>query len=168
MPPFFTCAPISSSPYTKYSQFVQTICALPYLDAVIKETLRLYTAIPGTLPRVVPTDSSHGKFIDGIYLPPGTVVGTFAYGIHRDQSIFGSDNFEPDRWLPGRAWENDSNEEELKIGGKVCHEGALTNTTVVEKERVKAMEKRLWAFGSGSRICVGRKLSQRPRSCLTY
>ena len=171
LPPFFTCAPISSSSYTKYSQFVQTICALPYLDAVIKETLRLYTAIPGTLPRVVPTDSSHGKFIDGIYLPPGTVVGTFAYGIHRDQSIFGSDNFEPERWLPGRSWENKSNREGLgkeEIGRKVCHEGALTNTTEVETERVKDMEKRLWAFGSGGRICVGKKLSQRPHKFMPH
>lgn len=118
------------------------ISALPYLDAVIKETLRLYTAIPGTLPRVIPADSSQGKFIDGVYLPAGTVVGTFAYGIHRDLSVFGSNNFDPERWLSGRSHEKQSNEEE------------------VETKRVKDMEKRLWAFGSGSRACVGRKFSE--------
>lgn len=165
MPPFFTGAPVSSSSYIKYSQFVQVINALPYLDAVIKETLRLYTAIPGTLPRVIPTGSSQGKFIDGIYLPSGTVVGTFAYGIHRDQSIYGNNEFEPERWLLGRSREQKSNEEDLakeKVGGKVHQDGALADTAAVETERVRSMEKRLWAFGSGNRACVGKQLSQQP------
>lgn len=171
IPPFFTGAPISSSPDTKYSQFAQTINSLPYLDAVLKETLRLYSAVTVTLPRVIPTNSSQGKLIDGIYLPSGTVVGSFAYGIHRDQSIFGSDSFEPERWLPDRSPEKKNNKKdwsEVKIGEGVCHDDTLTNPAAVEIERVKDMEKRLWAFSSGSRVCAGRQLSQRPHKFMPY
>jgi len=52
---------------------------LPYLDAVLKETLRVYTAIPITLPRVVPpsaiTDSisghRNGRVVEGKFIPAG-------------------------------------------------------------------------------------------------
>ncbi|KAJ0418319.1 sterigmatocystin biosynthesis P450 monooxygenase [Aspergillus carlsbadensis] len=64
--------------------------ALPYLNAVITETLRLYGAAPGSLPRVHQSKPLQaGKYL----IPPGTVVSTQAWTIHRDPSIFP----EPDR-----------------------------------------------------------------------
>jgi cytochrome P450 len=58
---------------------------LPYLQAVIQETLRLYGAAPGALPRVTP---SGGRLLDDKFIPEGTVVATQAYSLHRDASIF--------------------------------------------------------------------------------
>lgn len=58
---------------------------LPYLQAVIQETLRLYGAAPGALPRVTP---SGGRLLEGAFLPEGTVVATHAYSLHRDANIF--------------------------------------------------------------------------------
>lgn len=58
---------------------------LPYLQAVIQETLRLYGAAPGALPRVTP---SGGRLLDDMFIPEGTVVATQAYSLHRDSSIF--------------------------------------------------------------------------------
>ena len=58
---------------------------LPYLNCVIDETLRLYGAAQGGLPRVVP---QKGFTLLGKYLPGGTKVSTQSYSIHRDSDIF--------------------------------------------------------------------------------
>ncbi|KAL6913681.1 hypothetical protein FSST1_011441 [Fusarium sambucinum] len=57
----------------------------PILNSIIEETLRLYGAAPGALPRVVP---SKGATFAGNYLPGGTVVSTQAYTVHRDENIW--------------------------------------------------------------------------------
>jgi cytochrome P450 len=57
----------------------------PILNSIIQETLRLYCAAPGALPRVVP---KQGTMISGHYIPGDTVVSTQAYTNHRDPSAF--------------------------------------------------------------------------------
>ena len=57
----------------------------PLLNSVIEETLRLYGAAPGALPRIVP---SQGMTVGGHQLPAGTEVSTQAYTLHRDSRIF--------------------------------------------------------------------------------
>lgn len=59
--------------------------ALPYLNCVIEETLRLYNPAPSTLPRVVPKG---GRELGGYFVPEGTVVGTMTYSLHRSREIF--------------------------------------------------------------------------------
>jgi len=69
---------------------------LEYLDAVLKETLRLYAPLPASEPRSLPTDS----VIDGFQIPAGTVVGMSPYTLHRNPDIFpGPLVFNPERWL---------------------------------------------------------------------
>ena len=58
---------------------------LPLLNATMQEVLRIYAAVPGTLPRVVPKG---GITIAGHYLPEGSTVGTQAYTMHRKESIW--------------------------------------------------------------------------------
>lgn len=58
--------------------------ALPYLNQVIDETLRLYAATPSGLPRVSPRNST----LAGHCIPAGTTVTTQAYSLHRDNDIF--------------------------------------------------------------------------------
>lgn len=62
---------------------------LPVLNAVIEETLRLYGAAPGGLPRIVPNGGAH---MMGHYLPAGTTVTTQAYTLHRDSTFFPDPN----------------------------------------------------------------------------
>ena len=58
---------------------------LPWLNGVIEETLRLYGAAPSSLPRVVPTG---GAVFSGVAVPEGFTVGTQAWTLHRDSTIW--------------------------------------------------------------------------------
>ncbi|KAH7075574.1 cytochrome P450 [Paraphoma chrysanthemicola] len=59
--------------------------AAPIMNSVIEETLRLYGAAPGALPRTVPTQ---GLSVGGFHLPAGVEVSTQAYTNHRDPLVF--------------------------------------------------------------------------------
>ncbi|EFQ36259.1 cytochrome P450 [Colletotrichum graminicola] len=62
-----------------------TLERLPLLNAVIDETLRLYGAAPGNLPRSVPPG---GATLGGYFIPEGTVVETQAYTLHRNPDVY--------------------------------------------------------------------------------
>lgn len=70
--------------------------ALPYLQAVIKEGLRLLP--PAAL---IPKASSRGGLVCGLHIPPGVSVDLSIKTAVRDKAIFGEDSgmFRPERWL---------------------------------------------------------------------
>ena len=106
---------------------IQKLDSLPYLDAVIKEGLRLFAAIPMTLFREVPAE---GKVMSGYTVPGGTIVGSQAYSLHRNEEIYPNpEEFTPERWLN------------------------------VDKETELQMQRQFWAFSSGARSCIGQKYS---------
>jgi cytochrome P450 len=71
---------------------------LPYLAAVIKETMRIFPILTYPMERRVPTG---GAVISGQFFPEGTSVGCFTLAVHYDRSVFGDDvaEFRPERWL---------------------------------------------------------------------
>ncbi|EDR13906.1 uncharacterized protein LACBIDRAFT_244728 [Laccaria bicolor S238N-H82] len=75
----------------------ETLERLPYLTAVIKESLRMANGIVTPLPRIVgPTDVE----IAGAVIPAGTVVSQGATIVHRNPEIFPEPTvFDPERWL---------------------------------------------------------------------
>ncbi|KAJ9307993.1 hypothetical protein DTO217A2_2487 [Paecilomyces variotii] len=75
-----------------------TLEDLPYLDAVVKEALRLAPPIPMSFPRYVPKG---GCMIDGYHIPEGTIVSCQPYSVHRlNEKVFPRpDTFFPERWL---------------------------------------------------------------------
>lgn len=79
---------------------------LPYLQAVIKEGLRIFPPVAGLMSKQVPPQGDTWK---GRFIPGGTKVGYCAWGIFRREDIWGSDagEFRPERWL-------DSEPEKLK------------------------------------------------------
>ncbi|KAF8967495.1 cytochrome P450 [Flammula alnicola] len=82
---------------------ISVLQELPYLSAFMKEGLRMYTAAPSLLERVVPNIRPHG-----LRLPTGTIVATQAWSMHRDPSVFPSpETFLPERWLEGSAKSSD-------------------------------------------------------------
>jgi hypothetical protein len=71
--------------------------ALPLLDAIVKETIRLYPPSPALLPRITPPG---GARIDGYAIPGGVTVGTSAYCMHRNETVFlSAGSFKPERWF---------------------------------------------------------------------
>ena len=71
---------------------------LPYLQAVINESLRIFPPVVGLMSKEVPPA---GDVIDGKFVPGGTKIGFGAYGIYRNKAIWGddADSFRPERWL---------------------------------------------------------------------
>ncbi|KAI1406775.1 cytochrome P450 [Hypoxylon sp. FL1857] len=71
---------------------------LLYLNAVIKETMRLFPLSSWPMERLIP---SGGATIAGMFLPEGTSVGCFPPAVHQRVEIFGEDAnvYRPERWL---------------------------------------------------------------------
>lgn len=71
---------------------------LPYLSAVIQESLRMHPAVGLPLERIVP---AQGLQVGDAIIPAGTTVGTTAWALHSKESIFGSEPlaYRPERWL---------------------------------------------------------------------
>lgn len=114
-----------SSP-VKYAKGSQ----LEYLQACIKEALRLSPPISMDLPRYVPQGGAViGKNPHPI--PAGTTVGISPYVLHRHPEAFGADAqvYRPERWLQGG------------------------------EEGRKAMERFNMTFGGGARACIGKNIS---------
>lgn len=61
------------------------LAKLPYMKNVITESLRLYAAANGGLPREVPTE---GFEVAGYHLPAGVTVSTQAYTLSRLSNVF--------------------------------------------------------------------------------
>ncbi|KAJ5650428.1 benzoate 4-monooxygenase cytochrome P450 [Penicillium longicatenatum] len=75
---------------------VEAADKLPYLGAIIKETLRLYAPLPASEPRSLPVDT----MIDGYAIPARTVVSMSPYTLHRNAEVFPDPLvFKPERWL---------------------------------------------------------------------
>jgi len=115
-----------STPVIKHSQ-TQT---LPYLQATVKEGLRMFMPLQGLAGRVSP--SPDGATVNGVYIPPGTDVGAAVYSMLRRKDLFGpdADTFRPERWL-----ENDAE-------------------TVKNYERLQDM-----VFGYGRSSCLGKGIA---------
>ncbi|KAI0539191.1 cytochrome P450 [Xylaria digitata] len=74
------------------------VSKLPYLNAVIKESMRVFPVTSFPMERLVPAG---GAEIAGMYFPEGTTVGCLPAAIHLNKDIFGEDVdvFRPERWL---------------------------------------------------------------------
>ncbi|KAJ7076202.1 cytochrome P450 [Mycena belliarum] len=102
---------------------------LPYIRAVVKETLRWN----GIAPLSIPHRLSQDDYYEGYFLPKGTLCIVNAWSLHHEKAIYGSNayEFEPARYLV-------DDHTELR--------DALPDTR----------EEGHHGFGFGRRICVGR------------
>ncbi|KAI1848539.1 hypothetical protein JX265_013787 [Neoarthrinium moseri] len=75
---------------------------LPYLQACIKEALRVFSPVPMGLPRAVPAE---GLTIGDKTFSPGTILSINSWVMHYSTEIWGPDaaDFRPGRWLAADA-----------------------------------------------------------------
>jgi cytochrome P450 len=75
---------------------------MPYLQAVVREGLRMHPPVTDVVPKKVPAGGDTFR-LDGktYHLPAGTNIGYNAWGVHHNKTIFGEDAkvFRPERWL---------------------------------------------------------------------
>ncbi|KAH8649184.1 cytochrome P450 monooxygenase [Xylariales sp. PMI_506] len=93
---------------------------LKYMLAVLRETMRVFPAAAGEIPRVIPPA---GKFICGKFLPGGTLVGMPQWPLYHDSRNFARpDDFIPDRWLDDSLFPNDKRDafHPFSIGPRDC------------------------------------------------
>ncbi|XP_006457615.1 hypothetical protein AGABI2DRAFT_79965 [Agaricus bisporus var. bisporus H97] len=123
-----------------YDQLV----SLPYLDAVCRETLRLFppasfasTRIDAVVPLSKPIIGKDGKEISEIMIPKGTNIMVSITGFNTNPDVWGADALEwkPERWLSPLP----------QTLGEVRSPGVYSH---------------LLTFLGGSRACIGFKFSQ--------
>ncbi|KAJ5920461.1 cytochrome P450 [Penicillium verrucosum] len=99
----------------------EAVQAMPYLQAVLKEVLRLYPIAAITMPRVVPKG---GANLAGYHFRAGQVIGVNACAASRKEEYFGRDagSFRPERWLddPEEAKRVKYYSLPFSMGGREC------------------------------------------------
>ena len=76
--------------------------ALPYLQAVIWEGLRLWPPLFGLQAKMAPPE---GETVNGVYFPGGTEIAICDAAVGRKKAVFGQDVdvFRPERWVDADA-----------------------------------------------------------------
>ncbi|EIW53608.1 cytochrome P450 [Trametes versicolor FP-101664 SS1] len=83
---------------------------LPYLDAVVRETLRIHAPVPTTMrvatkddviPISEPFVDRHGKVQDSIHISKGSPIIIPVLSLNRSTELWGADalEFKPERWI---------------------------------------------------------------------
>jgi len=122
------------------------LVSLPYLEAVCRETLRVYSPAVGVmrttksdvvLPLSTPIHDVNGRRIYEIAIPKNTNVFLHIWNLNRDPSIWGDDaaEWKPERWL-----------EPLPES--------------VEAAKIQGVYANTMTFIGGGRACIGFKFSQ--------
>lgn len=114
------------------------ISKMPYLDAVLKESMRLYPVAPFVVRRLpydlpIRPDDDHHSDLGPIILPEGSFACIWIYGLHRNKKLWNRpDDFVPERWIDPKLREGDDGQ---KMSGSYM------------------------PFAAGPRNCVGQPLA---------
>lgn len=105
---------------------LQTLDALPLLDAIVQESLRVYPASQAPQTRVTPPGGC--TLEQRFYVPGGVRISTAVFCMNRNEDIFPDPgSWDPERWMQEQ-----------------------------DPARLEQMRRWFWTFGSGPRTCIGR------------
>ncbi|KAJ2931689.1 hypothetical protein H1R20_g5421, partial [Candolleomyces eurysporus] len=130
------------------------LVGLPYLDAVCRETLRLFppvatilreTQVDAMLPFSTPVKGSKNEEMSEVLIPRGSAILISILASNTDPEIWGSDSYEwkPERWLSP-------------------HPKAVTDA------HIPGVYSNLMTFSGGGRSCIGFKFSQLEMKVILY
>lgn len=111
---------------------------MPYLEAVVRETMR-YCPLAAALSRREVPSGRDFRLTDGRRVPPGTSVAMLGVATHFNKNIYGadSDQFRPERWLQKK-----------------------TESADEYTERLRWMNKADLTWGAGDRACLGKNIAK--------
>lgn len=123
-----------------------TLENLPYLSAVISESLRLSFGVISRLPRMLPPSTDEKLIYKGWEIPKGVAFSMSGYYVHTDPDIFPEPmQFIPDRWLIPADYNQPSTGD---------------NDSSTSKWKFNITLKRfLVTFSKGQRACIGMNLA---------
>jgi cytochrome P450 len=123
--------------FSDFLRYDGAVNKLPYLEAAVREAIRLNPAASFTLSRKVPPV---GCQLHQYHIPQGYIVGMVSYPVNYDTGYFGADvaDFKPERWFGNHPTE--------MLDG--------------EPRTMKNYLEAGWlSFGHGGRVCIGRHLA---------
>ncbi|KAI1081392.1 cytochrome P450 [Whalleya microplaca] len=95
---------------------IMSTAHLPYLQAVIKEGLRIFPPAPGGMPRVSP-----GMTVDGYYVPAGSEFYVSNWAASHDEQYFHEPHvFKPERWIDPNCQDVKEASQPFSLGPRVC------------------------------------------------
>ncbi|OVA10470.1 Cytochrome P450 [Macleaya cordata] len=119
---------------------IEEVSKLKYVNAVVKETIRMKPIAPLAVPHQAVRDSK----LMGTKVKKGTPVLVNLYAMHYDPSVW----VEPSRFMPERFLVGHPNNDNGSGGGG----GG--------EDHMGAMERSLIPFGAGRRICAGMEVAK--------
>ncbi|KAF1959746.1 cytochrome P450 [Byssothecium circinans] len=99
---------------------IEAVAQLPYLNACIKEALRMYPPIAVALPRTTPPD---GSTVCGQYVPGGYIIGIAQRVMFTSERNFKDPlSFVPERWLGDKRYDGDQRAcvQPFSVGSRDC------------------------------------------------
>lgn len=148
-------ADVPPAPTPTIPSFSQ-VKSLPYLHAVIRESMRLFSTATFPIERTVPPG---GATIAGMFFPAGTTVGCLPAAMHLNEGVYGEDVdvFRPERWLLGG--EEGPLEKLHEEGGDRGEGGGGGGGSSGRKEALRRMEASHMGFSRGRRVCLGQHIA---------
>ncbi|KAJ8106217.1 hypothetical protein OPT61_g9684 [Boeremia exigua] len=137
---------------------------LPYLQAVIMESLRMHPAVGAPMTRIV---GPAGLTLAGRFFPSGTEVGVNAWVIHNNTALFGHDArvFRPERWLTSERAQLERNFLAFGAGPRTClgRNISLMEMSKVLPQIVRAFDFELVPDAEGSGFSWTTRWFAKPR-----
>lgn len=121
--------------------------SFPYLQAVIREGIRMWPPATGLLPKV----SKNDEVVCGVRIPAGTNVAWAPWTVMRNKTVFGDDAaiFRPERWLdiPQERWRLMDQTVMLDFGSPSRWECLGKNIAMIELNKTYVEVRTLTATG---------------------